>query len=103
MTAGPSILHWPGLRKLGIVTAILCDIVATPAWTGPPYGTDDPDPPESGHWEIYALVADEGHGGIVKGETGVEASYGAAPNLQLSAAVPMGFAHDEKLDSHRAI
>lgn len=69
-----------------------------PAWAGPPYGTDDPDPTEPGHWEIYALVAGENHGGIVEGETGVEASYGAAPNLQLSAAVPMGFARDEKLD-----
>ena len=33
-----------------------------PAMAGPPYITDDPVPTDTGHWEIYAFTAGEGHG-----------------------------------------
>ena len=33
------------------------------AWAGPPFMTDDPEPTETGHWEIYGpLVESEGRG-----------------------------------------
>lgn len=63
---------------------------AAPAAAGPPFRTDDPVPVEPQHWEIYAFST----GTHAAGETsallpGIDANYGAAPNLQLHAALPI--------------
>ena len=55
-----------------------------PAHAGPPFITDDPEPVELGHWEVYAFSA----GAIGQGDASgvgpsIEVNYGAAPNLQL--------------------
>jgi len=66
------------------------------ALAGPPFMTDDPEPTDPGHWEIYApLVESEGKGSDYEGSAGVEINYGAAPNLQLTVALPVDYAHDE--------
>ena len=57
---------------------------ARPALAGPPFITDDPEPVDLGHWEVYGFS--EGASG--RGDTGgvgpsIEVNYGAAPNLQL--------------------
>ena len=62
------------------------------AWAGPPFITDDPEPVEYGHWEVYGFSAAT----HVQGDTGgtlagVEVNYGAAPNLQLHVIVPLAF------------
>lgn len=65
------------------------------AWAGPPFLTDDPEPTDTGHWEIYApLVESEGKGEDYEGAVGVELNYGAAPGLQLTAALPVDYVHD---------
>jgi hypothetical protein len=70
-------------------------IAPVEAWAGPPFMTDDPAPTDPGHWEIYGpLVEVSGRGADFEGATEVEASYGAAPDLQLSIALPVAFAHD---------
>jgi hypothetical protein len=62
------------------------------AHAGPPFVTDDPEPTDFGHFEIY-LYSD----GIVSGSTktspelGLEVNYGALPELQISASLPVGF------------
>jgi hypothetical protein len=67
------------------------------AWAGPPFLTDDPEPTDTGHWEIYApLVEMEGRGADFEGSTGAELNYGAAPDLQVSASLPVAFAHDAR-------
>jgi hypothetical protein len=72
----------------------LLGLVATPALAGPPFLTDDPEPTEPGKWEIYApLVEAEGRGADFDGSTQIEVNYGAAPDLQLTVAVPLAFAH----------
>lgn len=64
------------------------------AWAGPPFMTDDPEPTGTGHWEVYGpIVEGEGRGGEFAGSTGVEINYGAAPDLQLTFGLPVGFAH----------
>lgn len=66
------------------------------AWAGPPFMTDDPEPTDTGHWEIYGpIVEGEGRGSAFEGSTGVEINYGAAPDLQLTLGLPAGFAHDD--------
>ena len=75
--------------------ATLCGLAlfaAAPALAGPPFTTDDPEPVDLGHWEIYGFTA----GTQVRGDTGgtlagVEVNYGAAPNLQLHLIAPLAF------------
>jgi outer membrane putative beta-barrel porin/alpha-amylase len=73
-----------GLRPLA-----LCALAAPlAALAGPPFLTDDPQPTDTRHWEIYApLFEAEGRGSDVTGSFGVELNYGAAPNLQLTAGL----------------
>jgi len=80
----------PRLRFLAALAAFtfLC---ASPALAGPPYQTDDPEPTELGHWEIYNFVDVDGSHGDVDGEAGFDLNYGAAKGLQLTATVPLAF------------
>lgn len=70
-------------------------LAAMPAWAGPPFLTDDPEPTETHHWEIYApLVDGEGNGANFEGASGVEINYGAAPNVQVTVELPAAYGHD---------
>lgn len=63
------------------------------AFAGPPYVTDDPEPVEHRHWELYlaSLVEHD-----VPGWTGtsphLEANYGVIPDVQLHVIAPLAFA-----------
>ena len=62
------------------------------AHAGPPYQTDDPQPVEYRHWELYlatqrALTSD----GAAGTAPHVEINYGAAPNLQLHLIAPFAY------------
>lgn len=77
-----------------LAAAFAC-MAATPAYAGPPFLTDDPEPTETGHWEIYAPFLDaEGRGAEFGSTIGAEINYGGAPNLQLTLGLPLAFAHD---------
>ena len=70
-------------------------VLPSAASAGPPFLTDDPEPTDTGHWEIYApLVESEGKGADYEGAVAVELNYGAAPNLQLTASLPAEYVHD---------
>ena len=72
-------------------------VLATPtrAWAGPPFLTDDPEPTETGHWEVYGpLIEGEGRGVDYAGSVGAEINYGPARNVQLTIGLPIAFAHD---------
>ena len=79
------------------VHAIALSALATPtlAWAGPPFMTDDPEPTEAGHWEVYGpLIELEGKGKDYEGAVAAELNYGAAPDLQLTLEVPLSYSHD---------
>lgn len=59
------------------------------AHAGPPYLTDDPEPTDPGHWEIYNYVIGLNGAGGFGGEAGVDLNYGAVRNLQLTAVLPV--------------
>lgn len=66
--------------------------VSQAVYAGPPFITDDPEPVDYGHWEVYGF-SNATH---VEGDTsgtlgGVEVNYGAAQELQLHAIVPLAF------------
>ena len=66
-------------------------LIAAPAVAGPPYQTDDPEPTELRHWEIYNFLTFDGHGGDYDGAAGFDLNYGAARGLQLTATLPLAF------------
>jgi hypothetical protein len=80
--------------SLGQLTVAAISLMAflNSALAGPPYRTDDPEPTDYGHYEIYAfsngIVTENG----TTGAGGIDFNYGGAPNLQLSATLPVGYA-----------
>ena len=70
-------------------------MLATAAHAGPPFLTDDPEPTETGHWEIYApLFEAEGSGNDTQGSIGVELNYGPVKDVQLTVGLPFAYTHD---------
>jgi hypothetical protein len=67
---------------------------ATAALAGPPYATDDPEPTDLGHWEIYAFAAGTRADGGIDGAAGLDLNYGPLPNVQLTATLPIDFARE---------
>jgi hypothetical protein len=67
-------------------------LLAAPAFAGPPFVTDDPEPVEYQHWEVYlASMTQHAAGNIAGTLPHVEVNYGVAPNLQLHVIVPDAF------------
>ena len=76
--------------ETGLIWAVLFGAGAARA--GPPFITDDPEPVDLGHWEVYGFSAATQVTGDMAGTLiGTEVNYGAAPNLQLHIIVPMAF------------
>jgi hypothetical protein len=65
--------------------------VGTPVMAGPPYLTDDPEPTDYQHFEIYAFTNGMAVQNGTNGEAGIDFNYGGAPNLQLTATVPEAY------------
>lgn len=64
---------------------------ASAALAGPPYQSDDPEPTDYGHYEIYTFNKGAVARNSVGGASGIDFNYGAAPNLQLTATLPVAF------------
>jgi hypothetical protein len=76
------------LRPGKYALAIALLMAAAPVAAGPPYQTDDPDPTDVDGLEAYAFVEGDWDSGFA-GSAGIEANYGAAPDLQLSLGLPL--------------
>lgn len=67
-------------------------LVGVYSWAGPPFVTDDPEPVELHHWEVYlsslGVHDSTGQHGTLPH---VEINNGAAPNLQLHAILPIAY------------
>src|SRR4030088_2613598 len=77
------------LRWSPIVVAMFA--LARPALAGPPYLSDDPEPTDYKHYEIYTFSNGTATRDGRSGEMGIDFNYGAAPDLQLTATLPAGF------------
>lgn len=76
----------------GLAFGILATLaLALPAQAGPPYATDDPVPTDYGHWEVFNFVGGSHVAGSTGGEGGFDINYGAAPDLQLTLAIPLAY------------
>jgi Putative MetA-pathway of phenol degradation len=63
----------------------------TPVLAGPPYMTDDPEPTDYQHFEVYTFMNGTATSDGTSGESGIDFNYGGAPNLQLTATVPASY------------
>ena len=76
-------------------TALVLLLAAWPglALAGPPYLTDDPEPVELHHWELYLAAQASSRPGAGASGTGphLEVNYGAAPELQLHLIAPLAW------------
>ncbi len=84
--------------RLGLAPAVAVAVMLLApgaALAGPPFLTDDPEPTDTGRWEIYAPELDAaGRGRDYEGGLGAELNYGAAPDLQLTLGLPAGYVHE---------
>ena len=78
------------LRKRTIIVVAVLGL-ARPALAGPPYVSDDPEPTDYKHFEIYTFNTGTAVRGDTNGASGIDFNYGAAPDLQLTATIPGGF------------
>jgi hypothetical protein len=81
--------------RLVAACAVVCALgiggVRARAQAGPPFQTDDPTPVDLGHYEAYVFAAADGTPAEMD-EIGpaFEFNWGAIPNIQLHAIVPLG-------------
>lgn len=74
-----------------VSVALISALLAGPAAAGPPYVSDDPEPTDTGHFEIYLFNNGTNTRSGTSGETGIDFNYGAARDLQLTATLPAGY------------
>ena len=79
-------------RRLGLALSLATSLgFASQASAGPPYLSDDPEPTDVGHWEIYNFAIGAGAPDSLAGEAGFDINYGPAKDLQLTAVLPLAF------------
>jgi hypothetical protein len=76
---------------LELLAAAALLLIPAAAAAGPPYDTDDPEPTELHHWEIYNFAAGDRTEGITGGQAGLDLNYGALPGVQLTATLPLDY------------
>ena len=84
------------MRRLRGAATLALVLIAAPARAGPPFVTDDPEPTDIGHWEIYNFGALTHMPGETAAEAGFDINYGAARDLQLTAVLPLEYQHDRR-------
>jgi hypothetical protein len=82
------------ISRLMMAAVFFIMIVPATVWAGPPFLTDDPEPVEYKHGELYisSIYTD-----TKDGKTGtlphVEFNYGVIPDMQLHLLIPLAFSH----------
>src|ERR1700688_3824545 len=79
------------MLRLPEIAIVALFALARPASAGPPYVSDDPEPTDYKHFEIYTFNSGTATQSGISGATGIDFNYGAAPDLQLTATLPTGF------------
>jgi hypothetical protein len=69
------------------------------AVAGPPYVSDDPQPTEFRHYEIYVFANGTSARDDASGAAGIDFNYGATPDLQLTAVFPVAYEHSRDANS----
>ncbi len=84
-----------------IATLLVIIAAARVSWAGPPFTTDDPEPVEYQHWEVYvASQLEHDKDGWSGTSPHLEVNYGVFPNLQLHLIAPVSFNAPAHESSH---
>jgi len=89
-------------RAFGILIIIaVCFSMSEAVFAGPPFRTDDPEPCEYRHWEIYVVS----QGAFNQEDASltaphIEINYGIFPNAQLHLITPFEYVKSEDTFSH---
>ena len=76
--------------SVGLLVVLLGSVTLLRA--GPPYVTDDPEPVEYKHWEVYLATQTTHEPDSTAGTLPhVEVNYGALPDVQLHVIAPLAF------------
>ena len=86
----------PKTRHAATVVGILAGLAvlaasSKTAMAGAPYISDDPEPTDYRHYEIYLFTNGTNTRHDTSGEAGIDFNYGAAPDLQLAAVIPAAY------------
>ena len=85
--------------RSGHALLVALTVLCWPAWAGPPYITDDPEPTPFKEFEIYLFASgSDAHDGS-EAATGIDFNYGATPDLQLTMVVPVAYENPVGSDS----
>ena len=82
------------MKNLFVRAALLCGAIgaASLAWAGPPFITDDPQPVDFMHFEVYIASLLQHQSGLTTGTLPhIEVNYGAVPNVQLHIIAPLSY------------
>jgi hypothetical protein len=82
---------FPSARRIAALTVALIALFAsTSAHAGPPFQTDDPEPVDYRHFEMYAFELSDGttQAGTTLAAPAYEVNYGVVPNVQLHLVLP---------------
>ena len=82
------------IRRLAVLAIGAVFGLGPAALAGPPFVTDDPEPVELGHWELYiGSQVQHDPTGYAGTAPQIEANYGAIKNLQLHVIAPLAYDH----------
>ena len=89
------------MRKAFPLQAALA-LACTTLLAGPPYLTDDPEPVDLHHWEVYLFSMGQSAGGMRSGlSPAFEANYGPFKDAQLQFQIPMAYGDGDDGLQHR--
>ena len=87
-------------RFLALLVVFTC-VFAGRSHAGPPFVTDDPEPVEFHHWEIYFATQQSHSTGDWSGTAPhLELNFGVLPNVQLHLIAPLAYDHPSEGPSH---
>ena len=98
-----NLLTMPSTRRFSflVLAVFLAFALAGQSYAGPPFITDDPEPVEFQHWEIYFATQQyhsaEGWSGTAPH---IEINYGVLPDLQLHVIAPYAYVKPADGASH---
>jgi hypothetical protein len=88
-------------KKYAALLSILCVMNAELAFSGPPFGTDDPETVKYKHWEYYVASLNSSQFGVWSGTSPhFEINYGLGRNLQVHLLLPVNYTHSSAGGSH---
>ena len=86
----PTVKLGQGGLRLFLLGLALGGVGGAPAFAGPPFRTDDPQPVDFRHWEAYFFsTLDQTRDGRATQFPALEFNWGVVPNVQLHLIVPM--------------